>query len=166
MEMPNAVAIASVVAAVVAVAVAVWQVRRSSLLAHHANEIAVVTGLINEFRSPTFQQHLHAIETMQETPARDGFDGLDPGTAASARALCYFFEYLGYLVAAGHITPDLVLDLMSTQIMTVWSTLQPHIDDERRRRDRTYPRHVPRRFLPHYEQLVQRARHRQQATTT
>jgi hypothetical protein len=156
MDFNGTIALVSAVAAAASAFVAIFAVRRSAAIATDANEIAVVAALHNEFRTSAFRKHLGVALSAPEGAPEAGFGGLGD-RAESAYTVCYFFEYLGQLIALRNVPDEFVLDMMGTQIVGVWLALEAFIDGERRVRDRTLPPDVSRRFLPHYEHMVCRA---------
>jgi hypothetical protein len=87
--------------------------------------------------------------------------GLTPGPFRTLRAptidqahrVCYFFEYLGILVAFGHIDSDIVIGTMSTQLVEMWTVMRPWIACERAARRDGEPL-GGHDFLPYVENLV------------
>ncbi|MGW3995684.1 DUF4760 domain-containing protein [Amycolatopsis sp. NPDC004772] len=95
---------------------------------------------------------------MDQGTALLGFEGcveaLAPEYRDSVYSVCYFFDYLGVLLAFGLIERDLVVGSPGTHIVRTWSLLEPHIAAEREHRSHAYPADAPAGFLRYFESLV------------
>ena len=146
------IAIAGPVAAVAAVVIAFWQVRRTILTTDQANALPVVTNLFNELRSATFQSHIEVVLTTAPDestwPDRSTWPtgATNPGFGGhlsaesdqwrwSALQVAYFFEYLGILIAHRLIPEEVVVDATANSVARTWSVLEPVIRAERQRRE-------------------------------
>jgi len=103
-----------------------------------------------------FRGHLtKVLAGIDEEPSeRDGIEALSPSCRDSVYAVCYFFDYLGVLLAFGMIEKDVIVSALGTHIMRVWYLLQPYILAERVHRARVCPVDAPAGFLVYFEYLV------------
>jgi hypothetical protein len=147
----------SVLTAVAALGVAVWQVRRSALMSDRSNSLPIVAAMFSEARSNEFRAHLQRIYA--ETPAvvpDKGFEGMPESWRDSAYAVCYFYDYLGTLAAFGIVNEKLIIGTNATHVSRVWVTLQPFIKKERAWRRKSYPSISSPGFLRYFEHLAAR----------
>ena len=145
----------SVILALVAVCVSTWQARSNMQHARHSRALPVTAEIFKEFRSREFRESIHhllALPPGKMTGA--GFLALSGDLREDAYKVCYFFDYIGTLVAFGIIGEDIVIATMGTQIMQVWSVMLPFIKKERTHRSMAYPSNAPPGFLAFYEHLV------------
>lgn len=143
----------SLVIALTAVAVAVWQARTNAVAAEKSNSLPVASHVFAEFRSQEFRAHLLRVWT--ETPSDvpdDGFQALPQDWRESAYAVAYFFEHLGLLVAYELIPQNFILDCSSHALVRSWRTLEPFIHQERVYRQRTAD--LSPNFVSHFEHLA------------
>jgi hypothetical protein len=141
-------------AAGAAVIVALWQARRTVTIARQTNAGPVVSSLISQFRDGEFRKAMDGLRSLRVSGLTPGpFGTLRAPTIDQAYRVCYFFEYLGILVAFGHIDGDIVIGTMSTQLVEVWTVMRPWIACERvvRRNGEPLGGHD---FLPYFENLV------------
>lgn len=145
----------SLIIALTAVVVAVWQVRASAISAEKANSLPVASDAFDEFRSQQFQAHLRKV--WNEAPAtvpQDGFQSLPEEWRESAYTVAYFFEYLGVLVAYELVPREIVVDFSANLIYRSWQALEPFILAERRHRRGFRTAGVSVGFVTHFEHLV------------
>ncbi|GHG08223.1 MULTISPECIES: DUF4760 domain-containing protein [Amycolatopsis] len=90
----------------------------------------------------------------EEPSERVGIEALSPKYRDSVYTVCYFFDYLGVLLAFGMIEKDVIVSALGTHIMRVWYLLQPYIVAERVYRERVCPVDAPAGFLVYFEYLV------------
>lgn len=160
MPFSNWVSILSLVIALLALATAVWQVRRTARLTNNANQILVIADVFREIRSPEFLKHYRRILDFPENEAlEDGFESLGDPRKQSAYAVSYFFEHLGVLVTRQLIPGDVLIATMRTMIMRSWTALQPAIRAELAARKKAYPERMGHDFLPHFRELEKIASH-------
>lgn len=156
----------SVGVALIAVAVAVWQVRTSTERAERALSLPIITEIAREIRSSEFRQSvIYLQKNAPPVPDSGGFDSLPENFREQAYKICYFFDYLGILAMYEIITEDMVVDWVGTRLMQTWITIKPYIEAEREHRRITYPPETPPGFLLHFEYLIKEterwnARHR------
>jgi len=147
----------SVLIALSAVAVAVWQVDQSAKNVKKSNSLPALSEVSQEWRSPELRAScVRLLAGLDGRPADGGFDGLPDDLRDSAYEWSFFCEYLGMLIASDLVPEELIISFMGTQIMQVWHALTPHILSERRLRAGTLEPDTPADFLPHYEHLVAR----------
>ena len=84
----------------------------------------------------------------------DGFEDLSNDLREDAYKVCYFFDYIGTLVAFGIIREDIVIAVLGTQITRVWSAMFRIIKSERQHRNETFSGGTPPGFLEYYGHLV------------
>lgn len=148
--------IGSLAIALVAVVVAIWEVRASATSTERSNSLPLASEAFKEFRSQEFQAHLRKI--WNEAPSNvseDGFQSLPEDWRDSAYRVAYFFEYLGILVAYELVSKDLVVDFSANLLGRSWHILEPFI-----RRERVYRQKssaisgISPGFVTHFEHLV------------
>lgn len=147
--------VGSLVIALLAVVVAILQVRASAVAAERSNALPVASDAFKEFRSQEFQAHLRKV--WDETPSKapeGGFQSLPVDLRDSAYEVAYFFEYLGVLVAYKLVPEDLVVDFSSNLLARSWRALEPFIREERIHRQRIGISSVSTGFVTHFEHLV------------
>jgi hypothetical protein len=145
----------SLTVAIVAIAVATWQVRVAAQSAERSNAIPVLSEISKEVRSADFRESLTVL--LNHTPDHlppGGFKELPREFREHAYKVCYFVDYLGLLCNKGIIDYDTVVSWIGTWIMQVWITMQPCIMEERELRIATYSQETPCGFLPNFENLV------------
>ena len=145
----------SVILALVAVCVSAWQTRTNMRDARHSRSLPVIAEIFREFRSREFRESLHNLLTLSsDKTTGSGFRALSKDRQEDAYRVCYFFDQIGVLVAFGIVHEDIVVAIMGTQIVQVWSVMFPLIESERKYRSKTYPSNAPSGFLAFYEHLV------------
>jgi hypothetical protein len=153
------IAFLSFVIALTALAVAIWQARRTARLTLNAHQIEVIAHAFREIRSPQFLAHYKRVLASPRTERlAAGFESLPRRRKESAYAVCYFFEHLGVLVTRQLIPGEVLITTMRTLIVRSWDALEPAIEAELEFRAKTYPKEAGRDFLPHFRQLVKMAR--------
>jgi hypothetical protein len=148
--------IGSLTIALVAVVVAIWEVRASAASTERANSLPLASEAFKEFRSQEFQAHLRKIwnETPPDVP-ENGFQSLPEGWRDSAYQVAYFFEYLGILVAYELVSEDLVVDFSANLLGRSWHILEPFIRRERVCRQKASAiSGISPGFVTHFEHLV------------
>ena len=149
------ISLVSIVLALVAVCVSAWQTRSSIQHARHSRSLPVIAELFREWRSQEFRKSVHSLLTLPSSKVSSyGFLSLPEDRREDAYKVCYFFDYIGTLVAFGIISQDIVISTMGTQIMQVWSAMYPAIENERDRRSKTFPANTPPGFLTFYGHIV------------
>lgn len=105
----------SVLIALAAVGVAVWQARHNARSSANANALPIIAALFNEVRSNEFRQHLKRLATEDPgDPPDGGFEGLPEEWRNSAYTVSYFFDYLGVLAANKIVDEKLIIDANGT----------------------------------------------------
>jgi len=155
--MNQLVSLLSVLAALAAVGVAVWQIRRSARMSENANALPIIAALFNEMRSREFRQHMKRVATESPgDPPDEGFEGLPDEWRNSAYAVSYFYDYLGVLAANKIVDEKLIIGATGTTIARMWEVLLPYIESERAWRLKTYNGAASPGFLRYFEHLVAR----------
>lgn len=153
----NLVNLASLLIALTAVCVAVWQVRASSKNSELSNALPIVSEIMHEWRSSDFRSDvLYIIEHSPRDKRGKGFGSLSIRWRDRAYRVCYFFDYVGVLASLGIVSDELVISMMGTRIIQIWQVLEPYIERERQFRAETYPQGVPPGFLVYFEHIVTR----------
>jgi hypothetical protein len=142
------------VIAVAALLITLWQARRIFQLNQQANAGPVIASVFTQFRDAKFRQAIDNLRSLPVDAAVASFKDLPDAPRDSAYTVCYFFEYLGHLVAFGHLDSDHVLGTMSSQLIEVWRIMRPWIAGERAARAIAVDPYQGRDFLPYYENLV------------
>jgi hypothetical protein len=141
--------------ALIAIVVAIWQVRTSSERAERALSLPIIAEIAREIRSSEFRQSIIFLqEKAPLVPDRGGFDSLPWEFREVAYEVCYFFDYLGILAMYKIITEEMVLDWIGTRLLQAWITMKPFIEAEREHRRNTYSPDTPAGFLLHFEYLI------------
>jgi len=147
----------SVIIALTAVSVSAWQARSNALSARHSHSLPVITEMIGQFRSREFRESIiRLVESPDHAKPHRGFESLPKDLREDAYRVCFFFDYAGLLVALGIISETIIIGVMGTHVVRVWSAIWPAIESERSYRNRTYPADVSPGFLVYYEHLVAR----------
>jgi hypothetical protein len=155
--MTEVVSLISVVIALAAVYVAIWQVRENARNVAKSNSLPVLSQIARTWRSSEMRGHRdRLLRGLPAPPDGQGFAGLPDDFRDSAEQFCFFCEGLGLASLAKLVPEDFIISLMGTQIVEVWRVMEPHITDERDYRARVSAGCVPSEFLPHYEHLVAR----------
>jgi hypothetical protein len=135
--------------------VSAWQARSNIQDARHSRSLPVIAEIFKEFRSREFRESLHNLLTLSsDKTTGGGFGALSEDRQEDAYRVCYFFDQIGVLVAFRIVHEDIVVAIMGTQIVQVWSVMFPLIESERKYRSETYPSNAPSGFLAFYEHLV------------
>ena len=152
----TAVNLISVGVALIAVVVAVWQVRTSTERAERALSLPIIGEVARELRSTEFRQSIMYLQkNTPPVPDSGGFESLPKEFREQAYKVCYFFDYLGILALYKIITEDMVVDWVGTRLMQTWAIMRPFIEAEREHRRITYPPEIPPGFLLHFEHLIE-----------
>lgn len=147
--------IVSVVIAFMAMLVAVWNVRNARASVRKSNTVPIVAELFREYRSEEFRAHATRVLTAPPRgDASGGFEALPDAYRQSAYHICYFFDYLGVLVAFDVVRRDIILGSISTQMVMTWRALDEFIEGERQYRHAALPDDVSHGFLNYFEGLV------------
>jgi hypothetical protein len=145
----------SVILALIAVFISTWQARSNIQHARHSRSLPVIAESFKEFRYPEFRESIHNLLTLpMDKMAGNSFATLTKDRREDAYKVCYFFDYIGTLIAFGIIREDIIIATMGTPIMQVWSAMSPIIEKERAYRRETYSSKTPPGFLTFYEHLV------------
>ena len=151
--------ILTLIIALLAFAVAIWQARRTAKLTLKAHQIQVIADAFREIRSPEFLAHYKRVLSFPGSERLPGgFESLSRRRKESTYAVCYFFEHLGVLVTRQLVSRDVLITTMRTLIVRSWDALAPAIEEELKFRRRTYRREAGPDFLPHFRQLAKMAR--------
>ena len=150
------ISVISVILAIVAVCVSTWQARSSIQHARHSRSLPVIAEIFKEWRSREFRESVHRLLAVPsgKMTGNGGFVALSGERREDAYKVCYFFDYIGTLVAFKIVREDIVVAIMGAQIVQVWSVMFPLIDSEREYRSKMYPSNAPSGFLAFYEHLV------------
>lgn len=158
----NIVSLVSLFIALVAVVVAVWQVRMSDRSSELSNALPIVSEIMHEWRSASFRADIvqlldHRLSDADKRGHNYIFSKRKERTYLErAYRICYFFDYVGVLVSLDIISDELVISMMGTWIVQIWQVLEPFIERERKHRIDTYPPGVPPGFLVYFEHIVTR----------
>ena len=148
----------SLVIALLALVVAVWQARRTTRLTRNAHQIQVIADVFREIRSAEFLGHYRRILDFPKSEVlENGFNSLSEECEESAYTVGYFFEHLGVLVTRELVPGDVLITTMRTYIVRSWDALECAINAELKVRA-TYPQDAGRDFLPHFRKLCDMAR--------
>jgi hypothetical protein len=157
------VSLISVILAFFAVSVSAWQARANMQHARRSRSLPVIAEIFKEYRSKEFRKSIHnllspsSLSLSSEKTAGYGLMRLSEDRREDVYKVCYFFDYIGTLVAFGIIREDIVIAVMGTDIMRVWSAMSKVIKNERDHRLKLYKdSDVPPGFLVFYEHLVTR----------
>ena len=144
----------------IAATVSIWNVQRNRVLALNTGSLQVVAAIFQEYRSAEFRAHLaRTFEYASAyTSAEGGLESVPESNRDSLYAVCYFFDYLGVMVAFGLVHRDVIVGPLCTQIIRVWDMLEPLIVRERAHRLRDYPPDASPGFLKYFQFLEQLVR--------
>lgn len=153
----NIVNLVSLFIALIAVGVAIWQVRASDRSSERSNALPIVSEIMHEWRSTQLRSDVaYILDHTPQGKGEEGFNSLPSRWRDRAYRVCYFFDYVGVLASLGIISDELVISIMGTRIVQVWQKLEPFIGQERQYRAKTYPPGVPPGFLVYFEHIVTR----------
>jgi hypothetical protein len=149
------ISLVSVTLALIAICISAWQARLNIRHARHSRSLPVIAEIFREWRSEEFRKSVRNLLALspRQVEGRD-FLNLPGDCREDAFKVCYFFDYIGTLVAFGIISEDIVISTMGTQIMQVWSAMYPVIRSERERRSKAFPSSTPPGFLTFYGHIV------------
>jgi hypothetical protein len=152
------VSLTSIIIALAALWVAIWQTRENSRVSAVMNSSPIAADIWSEWRSEKFRQHMLKVVNSKPLPDSDlgRMQDLPPDYRTSAYAVVYYFNQVGTLVAFGLVSENLVIGVLGSWIMQTWRALEPVIIRERRHRIDTYPADAPANFSDYFEHLVQR----------
>jgi ferritin-like protein len=151
--------VVSLVVALLAVSVAVWQIRSNVERSKKTSVIDVVADRVDEFRSDPFRASLrNMLSNSSAIPSGCPFEEIPETWRDDAYKICYYFENIAAFIVFDIIEEDLIISLMGSQIMQVWVTMGPFIESERRYRQHAFPPDASTDFLPHFQSLVNRIR--------
>jgi hypothetical protein len=147
----------SVVLALTAICISAWQARSNIRHAKHSRSLPVTAEIFREWRSREFRTSVHNLLALPPDKAAGyRFPNLSEDLREDAYRVCYFFDYIGTIVAFKIISEDIVIATMGTQIIQVWTAIFPVINNERDYRNKTFPGSTPPGFLRFYGHLVAR----------
>jgi hypothetical protein len=148
--------IASLVAALFAVALSTRLALRQSAIMRHANEVPLLMETFKEYRSPLYQRHEHYVATVlaQDNASDLGITGLPEEARIASTSIITFFNIMGAVLIFDMTDEAVVVPLLGYRANRAWVTLEPYIRSERQRRgDDT--------FAAYFEDLVCRFRDHQ-----
>ncbi|HEY6497458.1 MAG TPA: hypothetical protein VIZ43_29620 [Trebonia sp.] len=111
---------------------------------------------IGEFRTQSFRASMRRLLSAAPTGGPARFDEIADDWREDAYRICYFFEYIGAFIAFDVIEESLIISLMGSQVVQVWSAMKPYTESERLYRTREYPPDTSTDFLPHFGWLADR----------
>lgn len=154
------VGIVSLVVSIAAVTVAVWNIQRNRRTALDSSTLPVVAAMFAEYRSAEFRARAADVVEFANSgsPTDQGIDSVPAEYRDSILTVCYFFDYLGVIVAFELAHKDIIIAPMCTQIIRVWTALEPVIKSERAYRKANYPPDASPGFLQYFEFLVRLVR--------
>lgn len=147
----------SIVIALAALGVAVWQTRENSRLQDVINSSPIVVDIWDRWQTESFRQDvLVVVNEAPQTWPQEGIKGLSPDYRRSAYSVIYFFNQVGTLVVFNLVSEDLIVGVLGSWIVQTWRVLEPLIIKERELRAETYSADTPANFSDYYEHLAQR----------
>lgn len=147
--------LASLLIAVTAVCVAIWQVRASAKNAQLSNDLPIISEIMSEWRSSDFRSDVsYVLQHPPRTTGKEGLRSLPARWRERAYRVGYFLDYIGVLTSLDIISDELVISIMGTQIILLWQAMEPYIEREREYRRETYPQGVSTGFLIYFEHMV------------
>jgi hypothetical protein len=148
----------SIVIALAALWVAVWQTRENSRASAIMNSSPIAADIWPEWRSEEFREHMLTVVNSRPAPgvSTGWMKDLPSDYRTSAYAVIYYFNQVGTLVAFNLVSENLVVGVLGSWIVQTWRALEPVIIRERRHRADTYPPEAPANFSDYFEHLVQR----------
>ena len=147
----------SIVIAIAALWVAVWQTRQGSKSSEVMNSSPIAADIWSEWRSEEFRKHmLRVVGSPSVAKGAERMEDLPQDYRNSAYTVIYYFNQVGTLVAFDLVSESLIIGVLGSWIMHTWRVLEPLIIRERKHRASTYPPGIPPNFSDYYEHLVQR----------
>jgi hypothetical protein len=151
------VSVVSILIALVALLVTMWQTRENSRYSAAMNSSPIVAAIWSEWRSEEFREHMiNVVNSVPETWPTGGIRDLASNYRDSAYAVIYYFNQVGTLVAFNLVSEELIIGVLGSWIMRTWRTLEPLIMREREIRSKAHTADAPPNFSDYYEHLVQR----------
>lgn len=137
MDVPNVIASASGVLALVAIFVSLAVARSQSNLSRREHVLAVASDLLSEIREPEARRQINYIRQQLQGAAPMNADGtwsLPPDVYETVRPTMTYFNTVGLLVAHGNVSAEIVSSVMGRSILETWTELAPYVYAERARR--------------------------------
>jgi hypothetical protein len=131
--MNTALAIASIVLSLIAVATSSLLLVRQTLFMRHANEIPVSVGLYQEWRSAEFQTARDYIRKSLSSKCdpSTGLSALPDEARKSSNRIAALYSSLGALVTLGLVDERFAVSLLGDAAEADWSILEPFIFRQR-----------------------------------
>jgi hypothetical protein len=118
--------------------------------------LPVISETFEEFRSTAFRLSVSNLITNAPSNApAGGFNVLPEDIREDAYKVCYFFDYMGTLIAYRIIGEEIVIGVMGTRLVQVWQAMKPAIESERKYRAQDES-DAPPGFLVYYGYLMDR----------
>jgi hypothetical protein len=121
------VSLTSIVIALAALWVAIWQTRESSRASAVINSSPIAADIWSEWRSEEFRQHMLKVVNSQPSPVSGAgrMEDLPPDYRTSAYAVIYYFNQVGTLAAFDLVNENLVVGVLGSWVMQTWRALEP-----------------------------------------
>lgn len=119
--------------AVVAVVTSIVFSARQARTAKHANHISVLIDLLREFRSAEFhEQHDYVCTRLaaEHDPA-NGVRGLPAEAKTAFCSVVYYYQSFANLAVFGLLDQTLLVTVLRTRIVSVWTAVRPFVQRER-----------------------------------
>jgi len=126
-------AIASIVTAIIAV-IGIYPLFRSLMQSERSLRFGVYSQILETLEKTRQARHLLYDEVPKE-PSATSLSKLSPDQTEQLDELARAFDKLGLLVKHGVVPLDFVFDFYSRPIVVAWHRLEPHITEERRKRN-------------------------------
>jgi hypothetical protein len=129
-------ALIALVVSIIAAATSCYFALRQNTTSREANSLPTFTELFQEHRSPE-QAEARSFLGSHEFQALDlsqGLEALPPDKQQSVRALMWFYDNVGALVAHGIVDPEPVSAYLGGSVIRSWEQLEPLIMKERENR--------------------------------
>jgi hypothetical protein len=125
--------VAALIISVLAVAAGAMIGIRQTASARHANHIAVLVDLMNEFRTRQFNQdHDYICERLAtEHDPQLGISGLPENAGDAFYSVTYFYQILGVLVVLKILDRDDIITIYQRRLIILWKAVQPYVIRER-----------------------------------
>lgn len=126
---------AALVVSLVALALSGWSSVRQLGLARHANSLSTLVELFKEHRSDQLAAARHFVcARLPSIDVSQGLAALAEDDQQSVRALGWYYDNLGVLVAHGVVPIDPVAGYLGGSVLECWERMEPLVQAERARR--------------------------------
>jgi hypothetical protein len=142
---------AALIVSLVALALSGWSSIRQLGLARHANSLPTLVELFKEHRTNELADARHFVcSRLPSIDVSDGLAALDESDQQLVRALGWYYDNLGVLVAHGVVPVAPVAGYLGGSLIECWERMEPLVQAERAKRAQMTD---PTRWQEYFENL-------------